>query len=73
MPTVKEMVQNKPLRGDELAEIIVNDVKDMLLKDTMFGGHVAYGVLLRDSVELSLSSNMTPDYSGALRIANSFG
>ena len=43
MPTSKELVANRPLRGDELSKIVLADVSDVLNRDCMFTSRVAYG------------------------------
>lgn len=42
-PTSKELVANRPLRGDELMKIIEADVHDVLSRDCMMTTRVAYG------------------------------
>lgn len=42
MPTSKELVANKPLAGSDLAKIILADVTDMLDRDGLLSGHIAY-------------------------------
>jgi hypothetical protein len=43
MPARQELVANRPLRGDELAKIILADVTDILARDCMMTSRVAYG------------------------------
>lgn len=42
-PTSKELVANRPLRGDELSKIIQADVAEILSRDCMLTTRVAYG------------------------------
>src|ERR1700677_244414 len=42
-PARQELVANRPLRGDELAKIILADVTEILARDCMMTSRVAYG------------------------------
>jgi hypothetical protein len=43
MPARQELAANRPLRGDELAKIILADVTEVLARDCMMTSRVAYG------------------------------
>lgn len=61
MPTSKELVVNRPLRGTELAKIVMADVASMLAKDTMLANHIAYGRITY-SVRLTLHLDAQQPY-----------
>jgi hypothetical protein len=42
-PTSKELVANRPLRGDELSKIILADAAEIISHDCMLTSRVAYG------------------------------
>ena len=43
MPASTEIVNNRPLSGSELRDIMLKDCADMLAKDGMFAPHIGYG------------------------------
>jgi len=55
MPTSKELVSNRPLRGDELAAIIQRDLSMLLSNDCMMTSHNAFG---RVAYDLRLTLHM---------------
>jgi hypothetical protein len=68
-PTAKELVANRPLRGDELAKIIQADVANILANDCMLTSRVAYG---RVSYELRVVLHMdNPAFSTSETIIKS--
>ena len=69
MPVAKELVANRPLRGDELAKIIEADVRDVLSRDCMLTSRVAYG---RVSYELKVVLHMdNPAFSTSETVVRS--
>lgn len=42
-PTSRELVSNRPLRGDELRSIILRNIDEVLGQDHTMASHVAYG------------------------------
>jgi len=43
MPLSTETIVNKPLSGAELLECVLNDLRELLSRDAMFGHYIAYG------------------------------
>jgi hypothetical protein len=64
MPLSNETIQNRPLSGSELLEIIVKDLMDLLSKDGMFATHVGYGrVGYKLSLDLEMDNLTYPTHS----------
>lgn len=61
MPLSTETIQNKPLSGLELEEVILRDVREVLDRDGMFSEYIAYGRVAY-TVEISLHM-ANPSYS----------
>lgn len=62
MPTAKEIVQNKPLAGQELKQIIISDFTKMLDKQPIFNGIAAFGrVAYELSLKLHVDNPFVPD------------
>ena len=60
MPASHERVPNKSLSGTELKQIILNDVKNMLDRDGMFGNNLAFA---RVAYEVRVSMHLdNPSY-----------
>jgi hypothetical protein len=64
LPLSNETVPNKPLAAHELRQIIEKDVHDILMKDGMFTGVIAYGrVSYRVTVEVLLDNIQMPRHT----------
>lgn len=63
MPLASETLQNKPLSGQELLEVILNDLQDLLSKDGMFRESVGYGrVAYKLTLELEMDNLTYPKH-----------
>lgn len=63
MPLSTEVIGNKPLSGQELLEILVNEVRDLCGTDAMFRSHVGYGkVNYKITVDLKLNNPTYPEH-----------
>jgi hypothetical protein len=68
MPLSTESIQNKPLSGRELIEVIVNDVRDLLQRDGMFSPYVAYRrVAYSLDVRVYTGNPMHPEHTARVR------
>lgn len=63
MPLSNETLQNHPLSGQELLEVILNDLQDLLAKDGMFRENVGYGrVAYKLQLELEMDNLTYPKH-----------
>jgi hypothetical protein len=70
MPTSRELVANKPLRGDELQKIVESDLHEVLSRDCMFTSRVAYGrVSYEVRVTLHMDNPSFPTATSTIRSA----
>lgn len=63
MPASNETVNNRPLSGSELRQIILADVGNILDKDGMFAPHIGYGrVAYEITIKLHIDNPMYPEH-----------
>lgn len=68
MPLSTETIQNKPLSGRELIEVILNDLRDLLERDGMFSNYIAYrSVAYEIDVRLHTGNPIKPEHTARLR------
>lgn len=72
MPLLSESVANKPLSGQELIEVICNDVRETLQKDGMFSAYVAYRQISYSiDVHIHTGNPMKPEHTALVRAKRS--
>ena len=68
MPASTEIVNNRPLSGRELREIMLKDLADILDKDGMFSGHIGIGrAAYKITVQLHLDNPSYPEHVTTVR------
>lgn len=68
MPASTETVNNRPLSGSELREIMLKDLANVLDKDGMFSAHIGYGrAAYKITVQLHIDNPSYPEHTNTVR------